>query len=431
MRVEIDLLGGFAVRVDGRPVPPASGAAGKRRPWSSSSRWRRAGRCTASRSSTRCGPIPGSTTRRPGCTRPRTTPGARSATRGHSSSPGTPCPCSRTPMSIVDAERFERCARQALARRAATDCRRSGSRGATCGPGTCCPRTRTRRGWRTRGTGCVSCTRRCCGAPAGGRSSPGPIPADEEASLALARRLADSGDRRGALRQLERLERALRGELGVEPGPGRRRAAHRAARPRRSAPESARSACATAAGPRRRAQPDRTADRRGERRPRAGRCSCPGPRASARPPCCGGWTDRPRTAACASGVGTAAAIEGAWPYAPVLEASPTCADATPRCSTAWPTSTASRSRGRCAAPPRSGPARAVTSGCSSVPPSCCGSRRRRAARCSSSTTPTTPTRPVCGCCTTCPGSRSASGSSSWSRTGPGRSGRRWRRCAAA
>jgi len=43
-------------------------------------------------------------------------------------------------------------------------------------------------------------------------------PADEEASLALARRLADRGDRRGALRQLERLERALRSELGVTPG---------------------------------------------------------------------------------------------------------------------------------------------------------------------------------------------------------------------
>ena len=38
MRVEIDLLGGFAVRVDGRLSPPSSGAAGKRRRWSSSSR---------------------------------------------------------------------------------------------------------------------------------------------------------------------------------------------------------------------------------------------------------------------------------------------------------------------------------------------------------------------------------------------------------
>jgi DNA-binding SARP family transcriptional activator len=44
-------------------------------------------------------------------------------------------------------------------------------------------------------------------------------PADEEASLGCARQLADSGNRGAALRQLERLERALRRELGVSPGP--------------------------------------------------------------------------------------------------------------------------------------------------------------------------------------------------------------------
>src|SRR5512133_1328212 len=44
-------------------------------------------------------------------------------------------------------------------------------------------------------------------------------PADEEASLARARQLADSGNRGAALRQLERLERALHRELGLSPGP--------------------------------------------------------------------------------------------------------------------------------------------------------------------------------------------------------------------
>jgi DNA-binding SARP family transcriptional activator len=44
-------------------------------------------------------------------------------------------------------------------------------------------------------------------------------PADEEANLARARELVDSGNRGAALRQLERLERALRCELGVSPGP--------------------------------------------------------------------------------------------------------------------------------------------------------------------------------------------------------------------
>lgn len=44
-------------------------------------------------------------------------------------------------------------------------------------------------------------------------------PADEEAHVALARRMARGGDARGALRQLERLDRALRTELGIAPGP--------------------------------------------------------------------------------------------------------------------------------------------------------------------------------------------------------------------
>ena len=44
-------------------------------------------------------------------------------------------------------------------------------------------------------------------------------PADEQAHLALARSRADAGDARGALLQLERLEQALRGELGASPGP--------------------------------------------------------------------------------------------------------------------------------------------------------------------------------------------------------------------
>lgn len=43
-------------------------------------------------------------------------------------------------------------------------------------------------------------------------------PANEEANVALARRMAEGGDVRGGLRQLERLDRALRAELGTAPG---------------------------------------------------------------------------------------------------------------------------------------------------------------------------------------------------------------------
>jgi tetratricopeptide (TPR) repeat protein len=44
-------------------------------------------------------------------------------------------------------------------------------------------------------------------------------PADEDAHVALARRRAEHGDVRGALRQLDRLDRALLHELGTAPGP--------------------------------------------------------------------------------------------------------------------------------------------------------------------------------------------------------------------
>ena len=44
-------------------------------------------------------------------------------------------------------------------------------------------------------------------------------PADEQAHLALMRRSVASGDRSAALRQFERMDRALRAELGVRPGP--------------------------------------------------------------------------------------------------------------------------------------------------------------------------------------------------------------------
>jgi DNA-binding SARP family transcriptional activator len=43
-------------------------------------------------------------------------------------------------------------------------------------------------------------------------------PADEQAHLELMRAHAARGDRRGGLRRFERLDRALRVELGVAPG---------------------------------------------------------------------------------------------------------------------------------------------------------------------------------------------------------------------
>ena len=138
-------------------------------------------------------------------------------------------------------------------------------------------------------------------------------PADEDASLSLARKLADSGDRRGALRQLERLERALRGELGVTPSP---------------AVASLRAELRAVDAP----QPE---GRPLGRDPELGRIDhlivaasngqgrtlfVSGPAGIGKTAVLR-WLDR-RAEECGLrvGFGTAAGIEGAWPYAPALEA---------------------------------------------------------------------------------------------------------------
>jgi DNA-binding SARP family transcriptional activator/tetratricopeptide (TPR) repeat protein len=144
-------------------------------------------------------------------------------------------------------------------------------------------------------------------------------PADEDASLAIARKLADRGDRRGALRQLERLERALRGELGVTPSPAV--ATLRAELLAIDVPQSE--------GQRRQARPPLGRD------PELGRIDrlivaagagqgrtlfVSGPAGIGKTVVLR-WLDRrAEERGLRVGFGTAAAIEGAWPYAPVLEA---------------------------------------------------------------------------------------------------------------
>ena len=144
-------------------------------------------------------------------------------------------------------------------------------------------------------------------------------PADEEAHLALARRYADRGDVRSALRQLERLDQALRRELGTVPGEESRALRVELTGLGRS-PE-----------PRERREPTRLVGRRDvddllrdrleqARTGRGGTLVLEGVAgvgksavldlavAAARR---GGWR---------IGRGAASAIEGSWPYAPVLDA---------------------------------------------------------------------------------------------------------------
>ena len=142
-------------------------------------------------------------------------------------------------------------------------------------------------------------------------------PADEEANLARAQQLADGGNRGAALRQLERLERALRRELGVSPGPAV--ASLRAELLASDAPQTQRRPASVLFG---RDAELRRIDRlimaasAGEGRT----LFVSGPAGIGKTAVLR-WLDRrAEERGLRVGVGAAAALEGAWPYAPVLEA---------------------------------------------------------------------------------------------------------------
>ncbi|MBE3012090.1 DUF2791 family P-loop domain-containing protein [Microbispora sp. NEAU-D428] len=142
-------------------------------------------------------------------------------------------------------------------------------------------------------------------------------PADEEAHLALIRRYAEQGDRRAALRQYERLDRALGRELGVAPGP--EAVALREALLADPAGRAGSTGPAVLVG--RDAQTRRLEEAMAEVGRGRGRtmflAGAPGVGKSflaqwaAGRAADGGWR---------TGVGAASTVEGAWPYAPVLEA---------------------------------------------------------------------------------------------------------------
>jgi DNA-binding SARP family transcriptional activator len=144
-------------------------------------------------------------------------------------------------------------------------------------------------------------------------------PADEEAHVGLARQLAREGDLRGALRQLERLDRALRAELGTAPGPDavRLRGSLQAALGREADAGAERSGVLVG----RESQVE--ALDRAMTRARAARGSCllvTGPTGVGKSALIELGVSRAREHGWRIGRGAASSLEGPWAYASVLEA---------------------------------------------------------------------------------------------------------------
>jgi DNA-binding SARP family transcriptional activator/tetratricopeptide (TPR) repeat protein len=140
-------------------------------------------------------------------------------------------------------------------------------------------------------------------------------PGDERAHLALMRQFAATGDRHGALRQFERLDRALRQELGVAPGPEAtalrdRLLADPGVFPRRDDPLIGRDLELSVADG---ALLDAAAGR-------SRTLVVVGEAGSGKSSLLTAITAGAAELGMAVGHGTATPVEGAWPYAPVIEA---------------------------------------------------------------------------------------------------------------
>jgi len=315
MRVEIDLLGGFAVRVDGQPIPPEE--------------WRRRHAAALVKL---LALAPHRTLHReqvmdalwPTTPIDRATPRLHKAAHYARRSLGQPDALELTGNSVsllphgdvvVDVDEFERRAKQVLA--AAHELGsidESAAAVAERWPGQLLPEDPYEPWLEGQRDRLQELHRELLRRAGRWEDLARADPTDEESNLAVARRLADSGDRRGALRQLERLERALRGELGViaSPAVGSLRAELLGPQVQRRSPRH------PLGRDQELARIDRLIDAASSGRGRTLFISGPagiGKTAILR------WLDgRAEEHQLRVGMGTAAAIEGAWPYAPVLEA---------------------------------------------------------------------------------------------------------------
>ena len=228
--------------------------------------------------------------------------------------------------------------------------RRTGpSRRSACMPGRCCPRTCTSRGPRSRASRCGGCAWICCGWPVGGRRCCEEDPADEQAHLAHRRGQPTGATSAAALRQLERLDQALRRELGTTPSPEAEELRARCSRRCRGGRPPARRGRHGLVGRRDAGDQIRAPPGPGRRRAAAARCwsratrgrQVRRARAWPRP-----W---PGSAAGGSGVAPPRRSRAPGPTRRCWRRWPICAASTPPCWTASTTPSATRSTAPCPA----------------------------------------------------------------------------------
>jgi DNA-binding SARP family transcriptional activator len=142
--------------------------------------------------------------------------------------------------------------------------------------------------------------------------------ADEEAHLALMRASLEAGDRRAALRQYERMDRALRDELGMTPSAAATRLRDEIVAAMHEPVVASPSAAGLVGREREMGVLDGLLAEASEERGRAVLVS--GPPGVGKSTLVEWLRTRAADMGWRCGTGTAAAIEGAWPYAPVLEA---------------------------------------------------------------------------------------------------------------